>query len=96
MKQEFLQIRIDDELLQSLRLQSARFDKPVSVYVREAIREKLAREAPADVVAFPTANGHKPQTANVDSSQISANPEANAWAKQKNGRGTGKGPHLGI
>lgn len=55
MKLEFLQIRIDAELLNALRKQAERHDKPVSVYVREAIREKLARERPAEIVPFPAA-----------------------------------------
>lgn len=56
MKQEFLQIRIGADLLSNLRTAAAASDKSASLFVREAIREKLAREtANSTIVPFPKA-----------------------------------------
>jgi predicted DNA binding CopG/RHH family protein len=52
MKQDFLQIRIDKELLELVRQTAAEEDTPVSRYVREALREKLDRNTKPSTVNF--------------------------------------------
>lgn len=50
MKQEFLQIRIDEELLNELRHKASVLDLPVSHVVRHAIRNELSRMKVGEVV----------------------------------------------